>query len=340
ASTADYYPGGMMMPGRNTEYSWSRFGAQKSPKDDEVYGKGNLIDMGDRHLDTRILRTPKPDKEAVKYPGISPYTYVNNSFTNAIDPDGRLIVFVNGYRLAAPIANVYREIVRSDRVTHVDKLGYWGNIDDKFAKRIGDYNTVYADGDAPTFTKGNQAGFDARVAHGREAGKDIISRINSGDIVLAKNDAGEVIESIKVVAHSMGYAYAIGMSKVLQEAGYKIEVAYNLAPENDRAGQYPPSVGRVVQFGENPKSSIMSSDWVAPQSSDGIPSAERAFIPSDAPHGPAESHYVDNYSWIFDRAQNLRAGVRPSNNNAPRTPVIDKNSSFTPPSTNVNAKDN
>lgn len=28
ASTADYYPGGMMMPGRNTEYSWSRMGAQ------------------------------------------------------------------------------------------------------------------------------------------------------------------------------------------------------------------------------------------------------------------------------------------------------------------------
>ncbi|MDI9319331.1 MAG: hypothetical protein QM530_02545, partial [Phycisphaerales bacterium] len=26
ASTADCYPGGMMMPGRNTEYSWSRMG--------------------------------------------------------------------------------------------------------------------------------------------------------------------------------------------------------------------------------------------------------------------------------------------------------------------------
>ena len=51
ASTADYYPGGMMMPGRNTEYSWSRMGAQRSPKDDEVYGKGNLIDMGDREMD-------------------------------------------------------------------------------------------------------------------------------------------------------------------------------------------------------------------------------------------------------------------------------------------------
>ena len=25
------------------------------------------------------------------------------SFTNAVDPDGRLIVFVNGYRMAAPV---------------------------------------------------------------------------------------------------------------------------------------------------------------------------------------------------------------------------------------------
>ena len=36
ASTADYYPGGMMMPGRNTEHDWSRMGAQGQQKDDEV----------------------------------------------------------------------------------------------------------------------------------------------------------------------------------------------------------------------------------------------------------------------------------------------------------------
>jgi hypothetical protein len=42
ASSADYYPGGFVMQGRSTEHTWSRFGAQGSPKDDEVYGKGIL----------------------------------------------------------------------------------------------------------------------------------------------------------------------------------------------------------------------------------------------------------------------------------------------------------
>jgi hypothetical protein len=94
ASTADYYPGGMMMPGRNTEYSWSRMGAQGSPKDDEVYGKGNLIDMGDRHLLTQINRTPKLDKDASNYPSVSPYSYVLNTFPNAIDPDGKNVFLI------------------------------------------------------------------------------------------------------------------------------------------------------------------------------------------------------------------------------------------------------
>ncbi|MFA6152608.1 MAG: hypothetical protein WC716_14890 [Chitinophagaceae bacterium] len=89
ASVADYYPGGMMMPGRNQEHDWSRIGAQNSPKDDEVYGKGNLIDMGDRHLDTRILRTPRTDALSAKYPMMSPYNYVGNRFINTIDPNGK-----------------------------------------------------------------------------------------------------------------------------------------------------------------------------------------------------------------------------------------------------------
>lgn len=56
ASSADYYPGGMMMPGRNTEYSWSRHGYNGQVKDDEVYGKGNLNSALFWEMDTRILR--------------------------------------------------------------------------------------------------------------------------------------------------------------------------------------------------------------------------------------------------------------------------------------------
>lgn len=107
-STADYYPGGMMMPGRNTEYSWSRMGAQGSIKDDEVYGKGNLINMGDRHLDTRILRTPKTDKKATKYPSISPYAYAACNPIIFNDPDGKVI---NVSRMTADQLSQYKSYV-------------------------------------------------------------------------------------------------------------------------------------------------------------------------------------------------------------------------------------
>lgn len=102
ASTADYYPGGMMMPGRNTEYSWSRMGYNGKLKDDEVYGKGNLIDMGDRHLDTRILRTPRTDEKATKYPHMSPYSYANNNPIAFVDPNGKENVI---YLVVLPSAN-------------------------------------------------------------------------------------------------------------------------------------------------------------------------------------------------------------------------------------------
>ena len=89
ASTADYYPGGMMMPGRNTEYSWSRMAYNGKPKDDEVYGKGNYTDYGARGLDTRIMRWTATDPIASKYPHSSPFVYVAGNPIILVDPDGK-----------------------------------------------------------------------------------------------------------------------------------------------------------------------------------------------------------------------------------------------------------
>lgn len=56
ASSTDYYPGGMMMPGRNVEHDWSRHGFNGQMKTDEVYGKGNLNTTKFWEMDTRIIR--------------------------------------------------------------------------------------------------------------------------------------------------------------------------------------------------------------------------------------------------------------------------------------------
>lgn len=69
-------------------------------KDDEVYGKGSFIDMGDRHLDTRIWRTPKPDKMAIKFPSTSPFSYAANNPIIFNDPNGEVLKLGGATNLA------------------------------------------------------------------------------------------------------------------------------------------------------------------------------------------------------------------------------------------------
>ncbi len=282
-----------------------RYGFNGQEKDNEIKGTGNSLDFGARIYDSRLGRFLSLDPLQAKYQSLSAYNFCANNPIKFIDIDGQLVIFVNGYRPCLPGVNVYREVKRNDKVFSGDKLGYWSGVDKQFMDRMGDHNSVYADGDAPTLTAGNKMGFNARVAHGRQAGQDLISKINSGEVVLQKNEAGEVIESIKVVSHSMGYAYSLGMQKELEAAGYKVEVSYNLAPENPKAGNIPDNVNRSVQYGSGPDDPWYQQDRIAPQS-DIKNVGENAYIPDQnangdkIPKGPVDSHLGANFGkWIF-----------------------------------------
>lgn len=88
----DYYPFGMY--NRSFYLKEYCYGFSGHENVDEVSGIGNIVDMGDRLLATRFGIMQKPDANATKYPGVSPYAYALNNPLNITDPDGKDVYLV------------------------------------------------------------------------------------------------------------------------------------------------------------------------------------------------------------------------------------------------------
>lgn len=120
-------------------------------------------------------------------------------------------------------------------------------------------------------------------------------------------------DTLDIVCHSMGYAYALGMIDVLKD---KVPFGrfYIIAPEN------PGSISgddnnfdkftEVWQYGSNEAWPADKQDGIAPQEAvkniKPLPTntkGGRVFIPSNGTvrRGFYISHTVGNYKWIFDQ---------------------------------------
>jgi RHS repeat-associated protein len=86
-SEKDYYPGGMVMPGRSFNTENYRFGFNGKESVNELNGTGNSIDFGDRINDLRLGRWMSPDK--IIKAGLSPYMFGRNNSMNVVDMDGK-----------------------------------------------------------------------------------------------------------------------------------------------------------------------------------------------------------------------------------------------------------
>jgi len=125
------------------------------------------------------------------------------------------------------------------------------------------------------------------------------------------------------VAHSMGYAYALGMTDALKN---KIPLGrfYIIAPENACSGDINlDDFEEVWQYGANlgePNADpLEKQDVVAPQCAvRGITDLRegkggRVFIPDDEPKGFLQSHSIGNYKWIFKKDKKDYGYVKPRN---------------------------
>jgi len=97
-SANDYYPFGMLEPGRQYAQNMLgnyRYGFNGKEQDNEVKGVGNQIDYGMRMYDPRVGRFLSVDPQMKLFPWNSPYSYAEGDVLRSIDMDGLEKVIVN-----------------------------------------------------------------------------------------------------------------------------------------------------------------------------------------------------------------------------------------------------
>ncbi len=87
-SAQDYYPFGMLQPGRSYNAGGYRFGFNGKENHNEVKGVGNQQDYGMRISDPRIGRFLSVDPITKEYPELTPYQFARNRPIDGIDQDG------------------------------------------------------------------------------------------------------------------------------------------------------------------------------------------------------------------------------------------------------------
>ena len=297
-SFSDYYPFGSLLPGRNGFDADGpyRFGFNGMEQDPEVKNNpGNSYDFGARMYDPRSPRWWSPDPYAAVYPGVSPYAFALNTPIQAVDPDGNLVIFVNGYTQGGwGVLGIFG----NRPLTDIGKKNYWDGLDDKFSERIGDDNRYYSDGGTRTAWSTARE----RYNQGMQEGKSILKKINAGDIKIEVDENGNPTETIKIVSHSQGSARAAGISSTLTEAGYRVEVEYNIAPK--QPGDIPETnADRKVQYGSK-------KDMIAPQSPMSGDEVEQSPFPGEN-DGPIDGHLIKNYKKVLDVKKGRRGYVAP-----------------------------
>ena len=202
---------------------------------------------GARYYDAKIGRFAGVDPLAHLYPGISPYAYVANNPINAIDPDGRYIIFINGLRVGKGDAD-QRRYMGGYKIHKTDVYDYWSTKKNTFGREAdiaGYYQKKYNDNNVG-FTSGSSqwnSSAKSRRRDGIRKAKLFHKMVQKGKITLAE---GEII---KVISHSQGGAHAAGFIEQLQSYTdadgnplYNIEAAEYITPHQPTDINHPDGV--------------------------------------------------------------------------------------------------
>ena len=200
----------------------------------------NEYDYGARHYDPAIGKFTTMDPLCEKYYHISPYAYCGGNPVNAVDVDGNLIVFINGWNYG-----------------NRGKM-YWEGFDKMVMNHFHDNHAKYYDGSIGgifNWLSTTHGQFITKDSHNinpevrynsgyKQGTKDVENIIKS----LKRNKDGVITETMRLVTHSMGAAYGKGYSTAIMDyvakhpketQGFKL-IEYDFAP-------YQPESQRAVK---------------------------------------------------------------------------------------------
>lgn len=153
----------------------------------------------------------------------------------------------------------------------------------------------------------NYSGFNERRTSGVIAGKNLAQLMNRDNTSIQPKD------TLFIICHSMGFAYAQGIIESLRGkinfGGY-----YIFSPENPSAGRVNPlEWDEVWQYGSNENIDECLQDGIAPQKAIKGLEKNRVFFPrSIYPKlGYTGSHFIGNFTWIFDLDNTQDGHIRP-----------------------------
>lgn len=241
-----YYPFGLTQKGINskaagiTEDKYKYAGKEIQSKEFSDGSGLEWTDFGARMYDQQIARWGATDGKAELYFATSPYVYALNQPTNAIDPDGNLVIFINGnFFGSAPGASYWTtpnyytlQQGKNEPVPQGYHLLTWTttgyamygrdrSFDQEVMNQLGDQNPRYYDGSvggnhpvvdytSPTIGASAAGRFAAGFGAGMDDAKMIIGN-------LARDKSSNMItETIKIITHSMGGAYGKGFVAALK----------------------------------------------------------------------------------------------------------------------------